>query len=77
MLKPKLNQLPHIYNIDKLRIYDVNKFIAEINVGGHHLLWYLENDERTKGLLERKIDEMTIACEGCLGTTIILEIFLK
>ena len=77
MLKPKLNQLPHIYNIDKIRIWADNKLFAEMNVGAHHLVWYLENDERTKGLLERKIEEMTIALEGCLGTVVVLEIFLK
>ena len=77
MLKPKLNQLPHIYNIDKVRIWADNKFFAEINVGAHHFVWYFENDERTKGLLERKIEEMTIALEGCLGTVVVLEIFVK
>lgn len=77
MLKPKLNQLPHIYNIDKMRIYDTCGLAAEINVGGHHLLWYLENDIRAYLLLERTIDEMTICLEGCLGTVVVLEIFLK
>lgn len=77
MLKPKLSQLPHIYNIDKLRIWADNKLVAEMYVGSHHLVWYLAHDERTKDLLERKIDEMTIALEGCLGTVVTLEIFLK
>ena len=77
MLKPKLNQLPHIYNIDKLRVYDKCGLAAEINVGGHHLLWYLENDIRARLLLERTIDEMTISLEGCLSEIVVLEIYLK
>ena len=78
MLKPKLNQLPHIYNIDKLRIYNaVNRLVAEINVGSHYLLWYLENDERIKPYLERKMNEMTVYSEGVLAEVIVLEIYLQ
>ena len=77
MLKPKLNQLPNIYNIDRLRVYKDNLFIAEIDVGAHHLLWYLQNDERTKPLLNEKINEMSVSIEGCLCEIATLEIFLK
>ena len=77
MLKPKLNQLPHIYNVDKLRVYDLCGLVAEINIGTHHLLWYLENDIRARLLLERTINEMSVCIEGCLSEIVVLEIYLK
>ena len=73
----KLKSLPMIYNVDKLRIYDKNRLVAEIYTGAHSLVWYLQEDERTKNLLFRTVDEMTIVCEGCLGLLVVLEIFLK
>lgn len=73
----KLKDLPMIYNLDKIRLWDSNKLIAEINVGSHAPTFYLQEDERTKNLLTRKIEEMAIVCEGCLGLVVALEIYLK
>ena len=73
----KLKNLPMIYNVDKLRIYHKNRMVAEIYAGSHSLVWYLQEDERTKNLLTRTVDEMTIVCEGALGLMVVLEIFLK
>ena len=77
MLKPKLNQVPLIYNIDKIRVYKGNALVAELWIGQHSSQWYFENDERTKPLLENYINEMSICIEGCLSEIVVLEIFLK
>jgi hypothetical protein len=73
----KLKDLPMIYNLDKMRIWDGNKLLAELNVGSHAPTFYLQEDERTRDLLIRKIDEMSIVCEGVLGLVVVLEIYLK
>ena len=73
----KLKDLPMIYNLDKMRLWDGNKLIAEIFVGSHAPTFYLQEDERTKNLLTNKIAEMSIVCEGCLGLEVVLEIYLK
>lgn len=73
----KLKDLPMIYNLDKMRLWDGNKLIAEIYVGSHAPTFYLQEDERTKNLLNRKIAEMSIVVEGCLGLMATLEIYLK
>lgn len=70
----KLKDLPMIYNLDKMRLWDGNKLIAEIYVGAHAPTFYLQEDERTKNLLTRKIDAMAILHEDCFG---VLEIYLK
>lgn len=70
----KLKDLPMIYNLDKMRLWDGNKLIAEIYVGVHAPTFYLQEDERTKNLLTRKIDAMAILHEDCFG---VLEIYLK
>lgn len=73
----KLKDLPMIYNLDKMRLWDGNNLIAEFYVGAHAPTFYLQEDERTKNLLNRKIAEMSILCEGCLGLEVALEIYLK
>ena len=73
----KLKDLPMIYNLDKMRLWDGNNLIAEIYVGAHAPTFYFQEDERTKHLLNRKIAEMSIVCEGCLGLEVALEIYLK
>ena len=77
MLKPKLNQIPLIYNLDKIRLYKGNTFVAEFWVGQYSPQWYFENDERTKPLLENYIEAMSICIEGCLSDVAVLEIYLK
>ena len=77
MLKPKLNQVPLIYNLDKIRVYKGNAPVAEFWVGQYSPQWYFENDERTKSLLENYINEMSICIEGCLSEITVLEIYLK
>ena len=77
MLKPKLNQVPLIYNLDKVRVYKGNALVAEFWVGQYSPQWYFENDERTKPLLEDYIEAMSIVTEGCLSTINTLEIYLK
>ena len=70
----KLKDLPMIYNLVKMRLWDGNKLIAEIFVGAYAPIFYFQEDERTKNLLNRKIDEMSIVYEeGYFG----LEIYLK
>lgn len=70
----KLKDLPMIYNLDKMRLWDGNKLIAEIYVGSHAPTFYLQEDERTRHLLNRKIDAMAVLCKDYLG---VLEIYLK
>ena len=77
MLKPKLNQVPLIYNLDKVRLYKDYLLIAEFWVGQYSPQWYFENDERTKPLLENYIEAMSICIEGCLSDIAVLEIYLK
>ena len=73
----KLKDLPMIYNLDKIRVWNGNRNIAELYTGNHSPVWYLKEDARTKDLLNHKIDEMAIVCEGCLGLIVVLEIYLK
>ena len=73
----KLKDLPMIYNLDKIRVWNGNRKIAELYTGSHSPVWYLKEDERTKDLLNHKIDEMAVVCEGCLGLLVVLEIYLK
>lgn len=73
----KLKDLPMIYNLDEMRLWDGNNLIAEIYVGSHAPTFYLQEDERTKNLLNRKIAEMSITYEYHPELLVILEIFLK
>ena len=77
MLKPKLNQVPFIYNLDKIRLYKDNRLVAEFWIGQYSPQWYFENDERIKPLLENYIEELSILIEGGLSEITVLEIFLK
>lgn len=73
----RFNQLPMIYNVDKIRLYRNNRLIAEKWVGGHSILWYFQEDEYTKMYLTYLIDNMSIVIEGALSEIIVLEIILK
>jgi hypothetical protein len=72
----KLNQIPLIYNIDKVYIYDNGEKVAEQWIGGHGLRWYFQEVETLKPYADRKADSMAINLEGDLIKTVVLEIYL-
>lgn len=73
----RLSQLPLIYNIDQVRIYQNNKKICEQWIGAHPLYWYLIEDTNFNHLLDCKIESMGIVIEGCLSKIVVCEIYLK
>jgi hypothetical protein len=73
-MKPKLKDIPQIYNLDKVRIYKENLFIGETWIGSS-LQMYLE--EKFPEYLEATVNELSISVEGCCDDVVVLEIFLK
>lgn len=72
-----LGSIPHIYNIDKIKVYYHNKMIAEVWVGQHPLEWYIKEHEVLKECVDNEIEEMSVVIEGCISEVIALEIFIK
>ena len=52
----KVKNIPLIYNVDKIRLYVDNLFVADTWCGGHGLVWYIENHEKMKEYLDRKVN---------------------
>ena len=73
----KLGSIPHIYNIDKIKVYRYNKLLQEVWVGHHALGWHIKEDEVLREYTGNVVEEMSIIIEGCLSEIIVLEIFLK
>ena len=73
----KVKNIPLIYNVDKIRLYVDNLFVADTWCGGHGLVWYIENHEKMKEYLDRRVESMAISVEGCLSEVVVLEIFVK
>ena len=72
-----LVQLPLIYNVDKLRIYDNHLLKVEQWLGAQSIGWYARECEPIKEYANRKIEDMAISVEGCLSEVIVIEIFFK
>jgi hypothetical protein len=72
-----IKNIPNIIGIDKIRIYQDNKVLAEQWIGGARLSWYFEEVEVLKPFNEQLIDYMEICIEGCLSEYLVCEIHLK
>jgi hypothetical protein len=73
-MKPKVKDIPQIYNIDIVRIYQENRLCGEAWIGSS-LPMYLE--EKFPEYLEATVNEMSISVEGVLSENVVLEIYLK
>lgn len=73
----KINQIPNIVGVDKIRVYNQNKVLAEQWVGGARLSWYFEEVEQLKQFAECEVDYLEMCIEGCLSEVLVCEIYLK
>ena len=73
----KINQIPNIVGIDKIRIYNQNKVLVEQWVGGARLSWYFEEVEQLKQFIKCEVDYLEMCIEGCLSEVLVCEIYLK
>lgn len=73
-MKLKVKDIPQIYNIDKVRIYQGNLFCGESWIGSS-LQMYLA--EKFPEFLEAIVNEMGVSIEGCCDDVVVLEIYLK
>ena len=72
-----VKNLPNIIGIDKVRIYQNNKVLAEQWIGGARLSWYFEEVETLKPFAEQMVDYLEMCIEGCLSEVLVCEIWLK
>lgn len=72
-----VKNLPNIVGIDKVRVYQDNRVLAEQWVGGARLSWYFEEVETLKPFAEQMVDYLEMCIEGCLSEVLVCEIFLK
>ena len=73
----KLKDIPMIYNLDKIKLYHKNHFIAEMWVGHHSPQFYFNENVLFRDYLQFPIDSFSVSVEGCLSEVIVLEIYLK
>jgi hypothetical protein len=72
-----VKNLPDIIGIDKVRIYQDNKVLAEQWIGGARLSWYFEEVETLKPFAEQMVDYLEMCIEGYISAVLVCEIFLK
>ena len=72
-----VKNLPNIIGIDKVRIYQDNRVLAEQWIGGARLSWYFEEVETLIPFAEQMVDYLEICIEGCLSEVLVCEIYLK
>ena len=72
-----VKNLPNIIGIDKVRIYQNNKVLAEQWIGGARLSWYFEEVETLRPFAEQMVDYLEMCIEGCISEVLVCEIFLK
>jgi hypothetical protein len=72
-----VKNLPDIIGIDKVRIYQDNKVLAERWIGGARLSWYFKEVETLKPFAEQMVDYLEMCIEGCISEVLVCEIFLK
>ena len=70
----KIRELPTIYNVDKVRLYQGNRIIGETWVGSTVML-YIE--EKFPTYLDSVIDYLEMCIEGCISEVLVLEIYIK
>ena len=72
-----VKNLPNIIGIDKVRIYQNNKVLAEQWIGGARLSWYFEEVETLRPFAEQMVDYLEMCIEGCISEVLVCEIFFK
>ena len=72
-----IKNLPNIIGIDKVRIYQDNKVLAEQWIGGARLSWYFEEVETLRPFAEQMVDYLEMCIEGCFSEVLVCEIWLK
>ena len=72
-----IKSIPNIIGVDKVRVYQNNKLLAEQWIGGAGLSWYFEEVETLKPFAVQMIDRIEMCIEGCLSEVLVCEIFLK
>lgn len=72
-----IKNIPSIVGIDKVRIYQGNKALAEQWIGGAKLTWYFEEVEQLKPFANSEVDRLEMCIEGCLAEVLVCEIYLK
>ena len=72
-----VKNLPNIIGIDKVRVYQDNRVLAEQWIGGARLSWYFEEVETLRPFAEQMVDYLETCIEGCLSEVLVCEIYLK
>ena len=72
-----VKNLPNIIGIDKVRVYQDNRVLAEQWIGGARLSWYFEEVENLRPFAEQMVDYLEMCIEGCLSEVLVCEIYLK
>lgn len=72
-----IRQLPRIYRTEELRIYRGNEVVVEASVSGASLQNFMEENSYAKQFADEEVDYIEICIEGCLGETLVMEIYLK
>lgn len=69
-----LMQIPKIYGVDKIRLYDNNTILTETWMNSTSRV---EESPELKKYINREIDYIEMCIEGCIGEILVMEIFLK
>ena len=72
-----IKNLPNIIGIDKVRIYQDNKVLAEQWIDGARLSWYFEEVETLRLFAEQMVDYLEICSDGYLSEVLVCEIWMK
>ena len=73
----KIKNLPKICGTEKVRIYQGNEVVAETWINGASLTHFIEENLYLREYADREVDYIEICAEGCIGETLVMEIYLK
>lgn len=70
-------EIPRIRGIDKLRLYDDNRTVAEVWIDDASVASFVEEYPMLKQYANREIDDIEICAEGCLNENLVMEIWFN
>lgn len=73
----KLNQIPLMYNVDKVRVYKSGRKVVDTWVSSHKGIEACIRENAPDGLMNCTIESMAVVVEDNLGMRVILEIYIK
>ena len=76
-----IKDLPIIYNLDRVRVYNKNGLVSSFNRNSRYGLVEQVEQHRTQlftgNIVNEKIDSMSICVEGMADNVVVLEIHIK